>query len=769
MPNLYTRTTLAVTFKVEAVPWECPCKKTAKVPPQMQVSRECLSCHEVQIVTSGTGSTAKINPVVLATKASTLSYVEFNKQAHAVVTNDLGTVDVWKASSQLVIVSDRLPLLLEFLPLIKGPSVKYDFDNFDVSDFVALVLKQKRLHSPHGRGFKNILFVCAGPPSNDDILSTEACTSNEIGSDDATKGGEDYDFKLGAPVSAWAWRVSETIGQATHRDVEDAKSPLLKVLSVLMAALDEGGKLDILADGISPASKQRNQTLSDLKVPVAASFEPINSSTLSKGWGWKLQTDGRNAGIRSLYFCDKLPVAYTEPTKMKDEVVDDGKRMIDIRKLNQTAYCSILVSPSLSNVHYLDINGQQSFSILSGVGTDNDGGDASQVMTLNESKRVLVVYSQHVPHLFDFTSMLLPTAAKVQYDFATTTPRQLVKTIKEQVRLHSRAGQGFDCVAFACHGPPSECTFSWDWGAAPRNSAKTGQVNNGSAAQKILTALSESVLPGGVVDVLCFKASMTTRTGTSSGDNGRRVFAELSRYFSRVEAATGVAFGAFDCFDANPSHDDNDIDAFTNCKGDSIRDRYFRTLDEGPYFGHHCSAQQPSQQQLSVAGMQPNHGYVVATPGDTYYLDINGMQLSVSNDILKSTSRCLVRRSQRRMVRVWGQFIFYSILDTLDEIITLLSVAATVLMFPIPLPRTHFMHPSFLLSFFLRSFVPRAFLTSTSSWHLSRRGSLRTTLTPPPTLIFRPSWTNKRRNFLRTVKGSTASLSFATPEVGWSS
>jgi hypothetical protein len=169
----------------------------------------------------------------------------------------------------------------------------------------------------------------------------------------------------------------------------------------------------------------------------------------------------------------------------------------------------------------------------------------------------LMIYSSRTPDKADFKECL--KCPGLEYDWETATEETFTKMIDDAMD-EMTDGEGFDTIAFACHGPPAPVGETRYW-AITKSVVLTSSMTTLGAVGNVLEALAKATKPGGRVDLLA--------CSLLKDDFGKDVL-------KRIEALTGTNFAASSNDTGNPK---NGGDWVMESDGIDIGPIYFKNLE----------------------------------------------------------------------------------------------------------------------------------------------------------------------------------------------
>jgi len=110
----------------------------------------------------------------------------------------------------------------------------------------------------------------------------------------------------------------------------------------------------------------------------------------------------------------------------------------------------------------------------------------------------LMLYSSRTPDKADFKECL--KCPGLEYDWETATAETLAKMIAD-AKDEMTDDEGFDSIAFACHGPPAPAGETLHW-AITKSAVLNSSMTTLGDVGKVLKALAGATKKGGRVDLL---------------------------------------------------------------------------------------------------------------------------------------------------------------------------------------------------------------------------------------------------------------------------
>jgi hypothetical protein len=111
----------------------------------------------------------------------------------------------------------------------------------------------------------------------------------------------------------------------------------------------------------------------------------------------------------------------------------------------------------------------------------------------------LVIYSSRTPDKADFKECL--KCPGLEYDWETATAETLIKMIAD-AKDKMTDDEGFDCIAFACHGPPAPAGETRYWAITKSAVLTSSMTDDLGDVGEVLAAFAEATKRGGRVDLL---------------------------------------------------------------------------------------------------------------------------------------------------------------------------------------------------------------------------------------------------------------------------
>jgi len=172
-------------------------------------------------------------------------------------------------------------------------------------------------------------------------------------------------------------------------------------------------------------------------------------------------------------------------------------------------------------------------------------------------EKKLMIYSSRTPDKADFKECL--KCPGLEYDWETATAETLTKMIAD-AKDEMTDDEGFDSIAFACHGPPAPAGETLHW-AITKSAVLTSSMTNLGDVGKVLKALACATKKGGRVDLLA--------CNLLKDDFGKDVL-------KKIESRTSTNFAASSNVTGNPK---NGGDWVMESDGINIGPIYFKNLE----------------------------------------------------------------------------------------------------------------------------------------------------------------------------------------------